>query len=233
MYRPSDRRAQLETWLRFGTYPEIVQADTEDAKVLLNDLTSRYLYKDIFTFENIRKADVIHKLLQLLAFQLGSEVSYHEIGNTLKVSERTVMRYIDLLEKAFVIFLLPPFSRNLRKEISKKKKIYFYDVGVRNSIIQQFQPIEFRPDRGALWENFLIVERMKYLENRQLRPNRYFWRTHDQQEIDYLEEAEGQLKAYELKWRSKSQKAPAAFVKTYPEAEVEWVDTENFESFLL
>ncbi len=233
LYRPSERSGLLENWLRFGTYPEVVQASQEDTKFLLDDLTARYLYKDIFVFENIRKADIVHQLLQLLAFQIGNEVSIHELALKLKVNERTVSRYIDLLEKAFVIFRLPAFSRNLRKEVSKKKKIYFYDLGVRNSIIQQYQPLKGRADRGALWENFLVAERMKYLHARLQFPKQYFWRTHDQQALDYLEEADGQLHGYEFKWKPKKAKVPAAFAKAYPEAVVQVLHQENFEDFLL
>lgn len=233
LYRPSERSGLLENWLRFGTYPEAVQASQEDTKFLLDDLTARYLYKDIFVFENIRKADIVHQLLQLLAFQIGNEVSIHELALKLKVNERTVSRYIDLLEKAFVIFRLPAFSRNLRKEVSKKKRIYFYDLGVRNSIIQQYQPLKGRADRGALWENFLVAERMKYLHARLQFPKPYFWRTHDQQALDYLEEADGQLRGYEFKWNPKKAKVPAAFAKAYPEAVVQVLHQQNFEDFLL
>jgi predicted AAA+ superfamily ATPase len=137
------------------------------------------------------------------------------------------------LEKGFVLFRLPPFSRNLRKEISKKQKIYFYDVGIRNSIIQQYQPLHLRENRGSLWENFLLVERLKYLQLLQLRPNHYFWRTHDGQEIDYLEERDGQLHAYEFKWSPrKKRKVPAAFAKAYPTATMEWIDNEHFTGFV-
>ena len=233
LYRPSERKAQLDTWLRYGSYPEIAQASAVDAKLLLDDLAAKYLYKDVFTFENLKRPDIIHQLLQLLAFQMSTEVSYHELANTLKINERTVSRYIDLLEKSFVIFRLPALSRNLRKEISKKKKIYFYDVGIRNSIIRQYQPVQFRPDQGALWENFLIVERMKYLQVRLSYPNQYFWRTHDQQEIDYLEESDGQLHGYEFKWQMKRKKIPPAFAQAYPNAQLHWIDTSNFEEFLL
>lgn len=233
LHRPSERSGLLESWLRFGTYPEVVQASQEDTRFLLDDLTSRYLYKDIFVFENIRKADIVHQLLQLLAFQIGSEVSIHELALKLKVNERTVSRYIDLLEKAFVIFRLPALSRNLRKEVSKKKKIYFYDLGVRNSIIQQYQSLKGRADRGALWENFLVVERMKYLHARLRFPKQYFWRTHDHQELDYVEEADGKLHGYEFKWNSKKAKTPVAFAKAYPKAEIQVLHQQNFESFLL
>ncbi len=232
-YNSLDRRAQLSHWLLYGTYPEIEQAAISEARVLLEDLSSRYLYKDIFLFENIRRPQLLHQLLQLLAFQLGSEVSIHELANTLKINERTVERYLDLLEKAFVIFKLSALSRNLRKEVKKKKKYYFYDLGIRNSIIQQFQGLELRPDRGAIWENFLIVERMKYLQLSQKRPNRYFWRTHDQQEVDYIEEADGKMLGYEFKWKTKQKRIPPAFIKAYPSSQLDWIDTHNFESFIL
>ena len=232
VYKSIDRTVLLDSWLRFGTYPEIALSNHQDAKILLNDLANKYLYKDIFTFENLRKGDVIYKLLQLLAYQIGNEVSYHELSTTLKINVRTITRYIDLLEKAFVIFRLKPYSRNLRKEITKKNKIYFYDVGIRNSIIQQFAPMELRPDKGALWENYLIVERMKYLQTQALSPNQYFWRTTDQQEIDYIEEMDGQLYAYEFKWKIKKKRVPIAFTKAYPDAKISWVDLDNFDEFL-
>jgi len=235
LYKPSERNAQLHHYLCYGLYPEIVMSPKEDARFLLDELSSRYLYKDIFMFENIRKSDVVHKLLQLLAFQIGQEVSYHELSNTLKVNQRTVERYIDLLEKAFVIFTLTAFSRNLRKEISKKRKIYFYDVGIRNSIIQQYHSIDMRMDneKGALWENFIIVERLKFLQSNMLQPKLYFWRTHDQQEIDFIEEMDGRLVGYEFKWQSKKKrKKPQIFLDTYPNSEIHFVDTDNFESFI-
>ncbi|MEQ9299065.1 MAG: ATP-binding protein [Cyclobacteriaceae bacterium] len=232
LYRPVDLKAKLDALLRYGSYPELVTATSEEARILLDDLAARYLYKDVLMFENLRRPESLHKLLQLLAHQIGSEVSTHELAKTLKINERTVSRYIDLLEKAFVIFSLSSLSGNLRKEISKKKKIYFYDVGIRNSIIQQYQPMDIRNDRGALWENFLIVERMKMLSSKQQNPRRYFWRTHDQQEVDYLEESDGILSAYEFKWQTKKNKIPTAFEKAYPEAAFQWIDQSNFTGFV-
>ena len=232
LYRPVELKAELPHWLIMGTYPEIVLAGKESARILLDDLANKYLFKDILIFENLRRDDVIRKLLQLLAFQLGSEVSFQELANNLKVNVRTVTRYIDLLEKAFIVFRLTPFSRNLRKEITKKNKIYFYDLGIRNSIIQQYQSLDLRPDKGALWENYLLIERLKALSIKQIRPNIYFWRTHDGQEIDYLEERDGQLFAYEFKWKIHRKKIPPAFAKAYPDAKVQWVDTSNFDDFL-
>ncbi len=231
-FSPAERRAQLDFWLRYGLYPDVAFSGEEDARTLLDNLSSRYLYKDILEFENLKRADVLVKLLQLLALQIGQMVSYHELANTLKISSATVERYIDLLEKAFVVFRLSPFSRNLRNEIGKKNKIFFYDVGIRNSIVQQYQPIDLRLDKGALWENFLVAERLKFLQLKGLRPNRYFWRTLQQVEIDYLEEHDGQLSAYEFKWQAKDQKMPLAFAKAYPGSSFEVIDHDNFEPFV-
>ncbi|MEM8895237.1 MAG: ATP-binding protein [Bacteroidota bacterium] len=231
-HRPIELKVKLDSLLRFGSYPELMNAPVEEAKILLDDLAAKYLYKDVLMFENLKRADVLHKLLQLLAHQIGSEISTHELAKTLKINERTVNRYIDLLEKAFVIFSLSSLSGNLRKEISKKKKIYFYDVGIRNSIIQQYQPMELRNDKGALWENFLIVERMKLLGSQLKKPKQYFWRTHDQQEIDYLEESDGLLSAYEFKWSITKKKVPPAFAKTYTDASFNWIDQGNFTRFI-
>ncbi len=231
-YNIFETKSQLGHFLTYGLYPEIVKAPLDEAKVLLEDLSGKYLYKDILAFENLKRSDVLFKLLQLLAMQIGHEVSYHELANALKVNSRTVERYIDLLEKVFVIFRLRPLSRNLRKEISKKNKIYFYDVGVRNAILQQYQPPDIRADKGSLWENFFIAERLKYLLNNQLSPNRYFWRTLNQQELDYIEESDNILHAYEIKWKPGNYKVPPSFAKAYPNSKVEFVNTENFDSFL-
>lgn len=160
---------------------------------MLDNLSGRYLYKDVLEFENLKRADILVRLLQMLALKVGQLVSYHELANALKIGSATVERYIDLLEKSFVVFRLPPFSCNLRNEIGKKNKVFFYDVGIRNSIIQQYQPVDLRADKGGLWENFLVAERLKHLQSQGLRPNRYFWRTLQQVEIDYLEEHDGQL----------------------------------------
>lgn len=232
LYNPFERKAQLGNLLKYGMYPEIVRASEADARVLLDDLSSKYLYKDVLAFENLKRADIIFKLLQLLALQIGNEVSINELSSALQTNRRTVERYIELLEKAFVIFKLRSFSRNLRKEISKRYKIYFYDVGVRNSIVQQYQDIELRNDKGSLWENFLISERLKFLQTNQINPNYYFWRTHDQQEIDYLEEYNGQLTAYEIKWKTGKKKFPKAFTENYPNSKVQFVDQNNFETFI-
>lgn len=231
-FAPHEQKAQLDFWLRFGFYPDIAFSSEADARVLLDNLSSRYLYQDVLEFENLKRAEVLVQLLQLLALQIGQLVSYHELANTLKISSQTVERYIELLEKAFVIFRLPPFSRNLRSEIGKKNKIFFYDIGIRNSIIQQYQPMDLRSDKGALWENFLVVERLKYLQRETWRPNRYFWRTHQDAEIDYLEERNGRLSAFEFKWQEKPARLPAAFAKAYPESDFTVVHRDNFEDFI-
>ncbi len=232
VFSPAERHAHLDFWLRYGLYPDVAFAPEEDASMLLDNLSSRYLYKDILEFENLKRADVLVRLLQLLALQVGQLVSYHELANALKISSATVERYIDLLEKSFVIFRLPPFSRNLRNEIGKKNKIFFYDVGIRNSIIQQYQPVDLRTDKGGLWENFLVAERLKFLQSKGLRPNRYFWRTLQQVEIDYLEEQDGQLHTYEFKWQGKAPKIPLAFANAYTGSTFKVVDKDNFEDFI-
>lgn len=232
IYDPIQLEVQLDNFLTYGSYPEIVLASDKDAQILLDDLSSKYLYKDILEFENLKRSDIIFKLLQLLALQIGQEVSLNEIANTLQTNRKTVARYIDLLEKSFVIFRLNSFSRNLRKEISKGFKIYFYDIGIRNSIIQQFQPIGIRNDKGAIWENFLVVERLKMLQTSTINPNRYFWRTHDQQEVDYLEEYNGKIIGYELKWNGKKAKIPGLFSTTYQNSETHIIDRNNFHQFL-
>ena len=231
LYSPLERKALLEKFLIYGMYPEIVQSGEGNAKVLLDELSNRYLYKDVLEFENLKRSDIIYKLLQLLALQIGNEVKLNELASTLQTHRRTIERYIDLLEKAFVIFRLRSFSRNLRKEISKAYKVYFYDVGIRNSIVQQYQALDLRTDKGNLWENFLISERLKTLQRHQIRPNLYFWRTHDKSEIDFLEEYGGKLTGYEFKWKAKRHKIPRLFLETYPNSSVQVVDQDNFEDF--
>jgi len=208
----------LENLLIFGSYPEIFNQPINDAQTLLGNLASNYLYKDILEFEQLKKSDLLIKLLKLLALQIGSEVNYHELATMLKTSSKTIERYIDLLEKTFVIFRLGAFSRNLRKEIGKACKIYFYDLGIRNALVNNFNPLDLRMinETGALWENFCIVERMKYNQARNYLANTYFWRTYDQKEIDYIEESGGEVHAFEFKWNSTQKvKVPQEFLNTY------------------
>ena len=224
--------AKIESILRFGFYPEVFFLSDEEAKNRLDEISSNYLYRDILRFDGIKKADVINKLLMLLSLQLGEEVSYIELGRQLGINRLTVERYIDLLEKSFIIFRLRAFSRNKRKEISKSVKVYFYDLGVRNSIVQNYNSFELRADIGALWENFCIVERKKYLEEKGKRVNAYFWRTYDQKEIDYVEEADGLITGYEFKWNAKKDyRFPKKFIEQY-NAKVEKINRDNFWKFL-
>lgn len=222
----------LEQRMVYGFYPEIVNTPGE-AQMNLLDLANNYLYKDILSLQGIRKPALLERLLVALALQIGSEISYHELGQTIGTDNKTVDRYIELLEKCFVIFSVGGFSRNLRNEIKKGKKIYFCDNGIRNAIIKNFSPLALRQDTGALWENFLMVERRKnnHYTNRYV--NTYFWRTHQQQEIDMVEETDGKLYAWGFKWNAKSRvKVPATFLDAYPGSTGGIVDRENYMAFL-
>ncbi|WPR74002.1 ATP-binding protein [Algoriphagus sp. NG3] len=222
----------LPNRLVYGFYPEIV-TNISDQETLLHELTESYLYKDVLALGIIKKQDVIFRLLQLLAFQMGSEVSYNELSRSLQVDVKTVISYIELLEQTYVIYRLGTFSRNLRKEIKMNKKIYFYDNGVRNALIKNLQPLPLRNDIGALWENFLMAERLKYLEYSGMRVNSYFWRTKNKQELDYLEEKNGELKAFEFKWNPDAKfSIPSAFAETYS-SEHKLIHRENFREFIL
>lgn len=225
-------QASLDIRLIYGMYPEVIN-QTGNEEAVLRQITGSYLYKDLLAYQGIRKPDVLSKLLTALALQVGSEVSYNELSNTLRIDRTTIENYISLLEQAFVVFRLQPFSRNLRNEISSSRKIYFYDNGIRNAIISNFNPLALRADVGALWENFLVSERMKAKHYRQGYGQRYFWRTHAQQEIDYIEEYDGQLHAYEFKWNPKAKaKFPKTFKATYPTATTQVITPDNFDDFL-
>lgn len=225
---------RLDFLLRYGTYPSIVNLSEQEARVALDELVSNYLYRDALAFVGLRRSTVLIKLLELLARQIGHEVSYQELGQALGIDRRTVVGYVDLLEQCFVLFRLGAFSRNLRKEVAKSVKIYFYDLGVRNSLIQNFAPLSVRNDIGALWENFCVAERRKLLRYGQQFVNQYFWRTYDQKEIDYLEEADGQLRGYEFKWSSTGKtREPADFLQAYPGSTIQRVDRSNYWQFLL
>ena len=227
-----EERRLLEHRLIYGYYPEVVTSSGEE-KDILRELSGSYLYKDIFSFEQIKKPMLLEKLLQALALQIGSEVTYQELGRLVGADCVTVERYIDLLEKTFVIFKLPSLSRNIRNEIKKGRKIYFYDCGIRNAIIKSFNPLSMRQDVGALWENFLISERIKSNHYSNKWVNAYFWRNHAQQEIDYIEEYEGKFHAYEFKWNPKKKaKFSKSFINGYPDSDTEVISTENFDSFV-
>jgi uncharacterized protein len=222
----------LEHRLVYGFYPDVVN-NPADAREILTELANSYLYKDILTWERVQKPAALEKLVQALAFQVGSEVSYHELGKVVGLNNETVERYIGFLEKAFIVFRLPSFSRNLRNELNKSRKIYFYDNGLRNAAIQQFSPAGLRSDIGALWENFLISERMKFHGNNRVFANRYFWRTQNQQEIDYIEERDGILSAFEFKWNPATKAyLPKTFGRAYPEHRFEIVNRENYQGFV-
>jgi predicted AAA+ superfamily ATPase len=219
--------------LVYGYYPEVV-CNPGQEKDLLKQLSDSYLYKDILMMEGIKKPEKLVRLLQLLAFQIGNEVSYNELGINLDLDNQTVERYIQLLEKTYVIFRLGSFSRNLRKELKRARKIYFFDNGIRNSLIANFNPPELRNDTGAIWENFILSERQKYIHYSGIWANKYFWRTHDQQEIDYLEERDGNLVAYEFKWKArKNKKIPGAFMESYPGSQSALITPDNIEDFVL
>ena len=227
-------QSNLEHILRFGLYPTVINQSEEYAKEELSDIKNGYLYKDILAIERIKSSNTLINLLISLALQVGSEVSYNELARKLGISTVTVQKYIDLLEKCFVIFVLPAFSRNIRKEIgTKSKKIYFYDLGIRNAIINSFAPLNLRTDTGVLWENFCIVELIKKARNKRRFLNNYFWRTYDQQEIDFIEEYNGVLYAYEFKFSPKQKvKIPQIFIDTYrPQFQV--INKENYQKYLI
>ena len=228
-----EEKRLLEHRMVYGYYPQIV-TNPGNEKILLQQLADSYLYKDLFALEQIKKPLLLEKLLQALALQIGSEVNYHELGQLIGADKETVERYIDLLEKAFVIFRLPSLSRNLRNEIKKGKKIYFWDNGIRNAIIKNFNLLTQRQDTGALWENFLVCERQKVMHYHEQYVNTYFWRTHAQQEIDYIEEQGGGLHAWEFKWNPKSKgNVPKTFKDAYPAAQTGIITPANFEDWLI
>lgn len=221
--------------LVFGSYPEVVTSQGNEIEVL-KELSQSYLYKDILTFEKIRRSDRLVKLLQALAWQIGSQVSYNELAQTCSMDAKTVEHYINILEQAFIVFRLGTFSRNLRNELKNSRKVYFYDNGIRNAIIANFSPIENRNDAGALWENYVISERIKKLSYDGNFTNSWFWRTKEQQEVDYIEEKDGNFCAYEFKWSdisAKKARLPLTFSRSYPEASFSVISPQNVEDFLL
>jgi len=222
---PLEMQRSLEYHLRYGMYPGVVFRD-QPAETLL-EITRSYLYKDILEFQTVKNPDLLHRLLQALALQIGSEVSYNELGSMLGIDKVTVSRYVSLLEQGYVIFHLPPYSRNLRKELGRQRKIYFHDLGVRNALINNFNPLEQRQDVGMLWENFFVSERLKYIHNQRRYPNVYFWRMYDGREIDYLEEEGGQLTGFECKWGSDKWRVPEAFLSAYPGSLLHLVNRTN------
>jgi len=227
-----DERRLLPHRLVFGYYPEIV-LNFGNEKIILKELINSYLYKDILKWDRIRKPDKIVKLLQALAFQVGHLVSYNELGQICGLDSKTIEQYIVLLEQSYIIFRLSAFRRNLRNELKNSRKIYFWDNGLRNALISNFNPIELRNDIGALWENFIISERVKMINYNDLWVNYWFWRTQQQQEIDYIEEADGKISAFEFKWNPVAKtNRMNTFLEAYPNSSIKIIDRENFEDFL-
>jgi uncharacterized protein len=229
----AETEAKLEERLIFGSYPEVITTINREQKIIyLREIVNSYLYKDILELDGIRNSDKILKLLQMLAFQIGKEVSYTELGTQLGMSKNTSERYLDLLEKSFVIFKLRGFNRNLRKEISKNPRYYFLDIGIRNALINNFNLLSLRNDIGMLWENYIIAERIKKQEYLNLASNNYFWRTYSKQEIDFVEERDGSLYAYEIKWKDDKMKVPLEWKNNYPNSHFEVITKNNYLKFI-
>jgi hypothetical protein len=227
-----EEKRQLHNRLIYGYYPEIVNHPGEERE-RLKVLTDSFLYKDILLWENILKPEKLIRLMQALAFQVGNQVSFNELSNLVSLDAKTVERYVNLLEQVFIVFRLGTFSRNLRNELKSSRKIYFYDNGIRNALVAAFQPAGLRQDIGALWENWLMSERMKYLHYSGLWANSFFWRTAQQQEIDYVEEEDGELAAFEFKWHpSKRTTLPKTFTEKYNPSVQQVITPDNFEHFL-
>lgn len=222
----------VEERLVFGLYPDIV-LNPGEREPRLRELASSYAYKDVLMYQNLRSPELLERILKALALQVGSEVSYTELAQTVDANKITVESYIRILEQAYIVFRLGPFSRNLRNEIKRKRKIYFHDLGIRNALINNFNPVSLRQDVGALWENFLVSERLKRNNNQGRFPNRYFWRTKSGKEIDYLEESGGTITGYEFKWRKATFSVPKEFLRGYPESTVTLVNRENYREFLV
>jgi len=227
-----EERRHLHHRLIFGSYPEVINNPGNEQKIL-SSLADSYLYKDILIWKNIKKPQALEKILKALALQVGSEVSYHELSQISGLDSHTVENYIDILEKAFIVIKINCLFRNKRNELKKSKKIYFYDNGIRNAIISNFNSLDIRSDTGALWENYLISERIKHTSYNEIFLNRYFWRSKTKQEIDFIEERGGNLFAYEFKWNSKtSYRFPKSFTENYPDHSTEIINPENYDKFL-
>jgi predicted AAA+ superfamily ATPase len=230
-----ETKSNLNTRLIYGGYPELEQlVNNNDKENYLKEQINSYLLKDILAFEGLRKQSKIVSLLRLIAFRVGSEISLESIGKDLDLNKSTVDRYLDLLSKVFIIYNVRGFSRNLDNEITKKSKWYFYDNGIRNALINNFNPLELRDDHGKLWENYIISERLKLIEYTKLHTATFFWRTHTQQEIDWIEDRGGHLYAYEIKWSiTKTSKKPALWAKTYPEASFKTINRNSYLEFII
>ena len=230
---PAQTVANMESRLIYGSYPEVILiADNRRREQYLKEIVASYLYKDVLELDGVRHSSKIGRLLQLIAFQIGKEVSYTELATNLGMSKNTVERYLDLLEKAFVVFRLQGFSRNLRKEIAKNSRYYFLDVGIRNALINNFNPVQLRDDAGLLWENYLVIERLKKQEYLGIKTNNYFWRTYTRQEIDLIEERGGRLYGFEMKWGKGRNRPPREWTTAYPGAAWQVINRENYLEFI-
>lgn len=227
-----EERRLLEHRVLYGTYPEVAMLGGTEGRERLMELASSYLHRDLLSFRSIRNPGLLEKLIQALALQIGQEVSMTELAGLVGIDKNTVADYLRILQQAFVVFLLTPFARNRRNELKKMSKVYFWDTGIRNAVLGNFQPLDLRPDKGNLWENFLIAERMKNNANARRDARSHFWRTATQQEIDYLEEENGILEAFEIKSNPVKWKPPATFLESYPGTRCTQVNKENWESFL-
>lgn len=234
VYNKFELREKLEEFLVYGSYPEVLQAPAKKQKVdVIAEISNSYLVKDILAFDRVKNSKTLLDLLKLLAFQVGSEVSLSEIGAKIGVDYKTIQRYLDLLEKAFVLVRLGGFSRNLRNEITNKAKYYFMDLGIRNSLIAQFNGLSQRNDAGQLWENFVFIERLKHRTYQSIYANMYFWRTYNQQEIDLVEERDGRLHGYEMKWSTaKAPNPPASWLEAYPGSSYDVISPDNYQKIL-
>ena len=234
LYNKYDLKQELENRLLFGSYPQVIMAQNRRERIsVITEIANSYLLKDILDFDRVRGSRPLWDLLKLIAFQVGSEVSQNELSRSLGIDVKTVGRYLDLLEKAFVLYRLDGFSRNLRSEVTRNSKYYFYDNGIRNAVVNQFNPTDQRDDIGALWENFIVMERMKHLEYSFIPANQYFWRTYSQQELDLVEEKGKNLDGYEFKWsHNKSPKVPPEWSRTYPHATYSVINPDNYQEFV-
>jgi len=224
---------RLPEYLNYGMYPGVIlSSDIREKKKSLLELASSWLYRDILEFQEVKNPSILTKLLKLLALQVGSEISLSSLGALLGMDSRTVERYIDLLEKSYIIYRLPPFYSNKRKEITKMQKIYFYDIGIRNAFIDQFLDIENRIDKWNIWENWLVTERKKHMEYSFILGDLHFWRGSNQQEIDLVQDGEGRIQAFEIKWKAQNTRAPSLFSELYPSADYSEIHRENYTNFL-
>jgi predicted AAA+ superfamily ATPase len=229
-----EARKTLEDKLIYGLYPQVyLERGANQKEEILNGIKNGYLLKDILEFDLQKDSVFVLNLLRLIAFQIGHDISYSEMANRLQVNVRTIQRYLNILEKMFIIFSLPGFSRNMRNEFTKTPRYYFWDNGIRNTLIANLNPINIRNDSGQLWENYCIAERQKFLSFNRITVNRFFWRTYTQKEIDYLEERGGKLHAYEMKYSGRVSKIPAVFLQNYPDSEFNEINRDNFLDFLL